>query len=141
MFCICFLQYIKYGKCNSSLKCKFISQWRESISITLPLNHHEKDKKFNFQAQAFVSFCTINASSTFYYVYFTFSHVIEKKLLSKIMNVTIKVIILLTYFNPMLHFYAPWKRQKTFGFLTFSEGIVMENWTNKMGRFKKILKT
>ena len=141
MFCICFLQYIKYGKCTSSLKCKFISQWRGSLSITLPLNHHEKDVEFNFQARAFVSFCTINASSTSYYVYFTFSHVIEKKLLSKIMNVTIKVIILLLYFNPMLHFYAPWKCQKTFGFLTFSEGIVMEHWTNKMGRFKKILKT
>ena len=24
---------------------------------------------------------------------------------------------------PMLHFYIPWKRQKTFGFLAFSRGI------------------
>ena len=28
----------------------------------------------------------------------------------------------------MLHFYILWKRQKTFGFLTFSGGIEMEHW-------------
>ena len=33
---------------------------------------------------------------------------------------------------PMSHFYTPWKRQKTFGFLTFSGGIEMGHWT-KMG--------
>ena len=32
----------------------------------------------------------------------------------------------------MLHFYTPWKRQKTKGLLTFSEGIEMEHWA-KMG--------
>ena len=29
----------------------------------------------------------------------------------------------------MLHFYTPRMRQKTFGFLMFSEGIEMQNWT------------
>ena len=38
---------------------------------------------------------------------------------------------LLTHFSPMSHFYTPWKRQKTIGFLTFS-GIEMWHWT-KMG--------
>ena len=38
----------------------------------------------------------------------------------------------LTYFSPAWHFYTPWKCQKTFGFLTFSRGIEMWNWT-KMG--------
>ena len=28
-----------------------------------------------------------------------------------------------TYLMPMLHFYTPWKPQKTFGFLAFSRGI------------------
>ena len=32
----------------------------------------------------------------------------------------------------MIHFYAPWKRQQTFGFQMFSRGIEMENWA-KMG--------
>ena len=32
----------------------------------------------------------------------------------------------------MSHFYSPWKRQKTIGFLTFSGGIEMWHWT-KMG--------
>ena len=32
----------------------------------------------------------------------------------------------------MFQFYTPWKRQKTFGFLTFSGGIEMERWV-KMG--------
>ena len=32
----------------------------------------------------------------------------------------------------MSHFYTPSKRQKTFGFLTFSRDIGMEHWT-KMG--------
>ena len=36
--------------------------------------------------------------------------------------------IILTHFNQMLHFYTPGKRQKTFGFLTLSRGIEMENW-------------
>ena len=38
----------------------------------------------------------------------------------------------LTHFSPMSHFYTPWKRQKTIGFLTFSGGIEMGHWT-KMG--------
>ena len=29
----------------------------------------------------------------------------------------------------MFHFYIPWKRQKTKGFLTFSGGIEMKHWT------------
>ena len=35
----------------------------------------------------------------------------------------------LTHFNPVSHFYTPWKRQKTFGFLTFSGGMEMWHWT------------
>ena len=31
----------------------------------------------------------------------------------------------LIHFSPVSHFYTPWKRQKTFGFLTFSGGIEM----------------
>ena len=38
----------------------------------------------------------------------------------------------LIYFSPMSHFYTPWKRQKTYGFLTFLGGIEMWHWT-KMG--------
>ena len=38
----------------------------------------------------------------------------------------------LNNFSPMFHFYTTWKRQKTFGFLTFSRGIEMEHWA-KMG--------
>ena len=34
-----------------------------------------------------------------------------------------------TYFSPMFHFYTPWKRQKTFGFLTFSGSIEMSHCT------------
>ena len=34
--------------------------------------------------------------------------------------------VILTHFNPVLHLYIPWKRQKTFGVLTFSGGIEME---------------
>ena len=38
----------------------------------------------------------------------------------------------LTHFSPVSHFYTPWKRQKTKGFLTLSGGIEMWHWT-KMG--------
>ena len=38
----------------------------------------------------------------------------------------------LTHFSPVSHFYIPWKRQETKGFLTFSGGIEMWHWT-KMG--------
>ena len=31
----------------------------------------------------------------------------------------------------MSYFYTPWKRQKTFGFLTFSGGIEMGHWREK----------
>ena len=34
----------------------------------------------------------------------------------------------LTHFIPIFHLYTPWKRPKTFGFLTFSGGIEMRNW-------------
>ena len=34
----------------------------------------------------------------------------------------------ITYFMPMLHFYALWKRQKTSDFQTFSGSIEMEHW-------------
>ena len=43
----------------------------------------------------------------------------------------------LTHFSPVSHFYTPWKRQKTFGFLTFSGGIEMWHWT-KIGQLCKI---
>ena len=32
---------------------------------------------------------------------------------------------ILTHFRSVFHFYTPWKRQKTYGFLMFSEGIKM----------------
>ena len=35
-------------------------------------------------------------------------------------------------FRPMFHFYTPWKRQETKGFLTFSGGVEMKHWP-KMG--------
>ena len=38
----------------------------------------------------------------------------------------------LTHFSPVSHFYTPWKRRKTYGFLMFSGGIAMWHWT-KMG--------
>ena len=31
-------------------------------------------------------------------------------------------------FSSMFHFYTPWKRQSTSGFLTFSGGIEMKHW-------------
>ena len=34
----------------------------------------------------------------------------------------------LTQSSSVFHFYTPWKRQKTFGFLTFSGDIKIENW-------------
>ena len=34
-----------------------------------------------------------------------------------------------TPFSPMFHFHTPWKCQKTIGFLTFSGGIEIEQWT------------
>ena len=37
-----------------------------------------------------------------------------------------------TQFKPIIHFYTPWKREKTTSFLLFSDGIEMEHWL-KMG--------
>ena len=34
----------------------------------------------------------------------------------------------LTHFRPVSHFYTPWKRQKIFGFVTFSGGIEKWHW-------------
>ena len=36
--------------------------------------------------------------------------------------------ILLTHYCPMFSFYTPWKHQKTYSFLKFSEGIRREHW-------------
>ena len=38
-------------------------------------------------------------------------------------------IVPLTHFSPVSHFYTPWKRQKTKGFLKFSGGIEIWHWT------------
>ena len=38
----------------------------------------------------------------------------------------------LTHFSPVFHFYTPWIRQKTKGFLTFSGGIEMEHWAKRV---------
>ena len=43
----------------------------------------------------------------------------------------------------MFHFFTPWKRQKTFGFLTLARDIEMEGWAKiaKMGEtFQAVLK-
>ena len=38
----------------------------------------------------------------------------------------------LTHFSAVSHFYTPWKRHKTIGFLVFSGGVEIRHWT-KMG--------
>ena len=43
----------------------------------------------------------------------------------------------MTHFSPISHFYIPWKRQKTIGFLPFSGRIVMWHWT-KMGQRERL---
>ena len=44
-----------------------------------------------------------------------------------------KPLMALTLFRPVFHFYIPWKRQKTYGFLTFP-GVIERNiglkWVN-----------
>ena len=40
----------------------------------------------------------------------------------------------LTHFQPMFHFYTPWKHQKSSRFLMFSEGIKMEHFL-KIGEY------
>ena len=44
----------------------------------------------------------------------------------------IKRILAITHFNPVVHFYNPWKRQKTKGFLTVPGDIEMERFS-KLG--------
>ena len=48
-----------------------------------------------------------------------------KKLLfrKKYIDELVDVIEYLTHFSPVSHFYTPFKRQKSFGFLTFSGGM------------------
>ena len=46
---------------------------------------------------------------------------------------------MLAYFKPMFHFYTPWKRQKTRGFLTFLVGIEIEHWL-ELGYEDRLLK-
>ena len=46
------------------------------------------------------------------------------------------VLIVLTHFTPMFHFYTPNKRQRTFGFRMFSGDAKMEHWA-KMGENNK----
>ena len=42
-----------------------------------------------------------------------------------------------THFSPMFHFFTPWKRQETFGLLTFSGGI---EWNIGLKRVKHSLR-
>ena len=45
---------------------------------------------------------------------------------SEILRITL--MLPLTHFSPIFHFYTPWKVQRTSGFLTCSGGIEMEHW-------------
>ena len=42
---------------------------------------------------------------------------------------SIEQLLPFTHFSPVSHFYTPWKRRKTKGFMTFSGGIEMWHWT------------
>ena len=42
--------------------------------------------------------------------------------------------LFLIHYSPMSHFYTPWKRQKTHGFLTFSRGIEIDIWLKWVNR-------
>ena len=44
-------------------------------------------------------------------------------------KISLRLFIALTHFSPVSHFYTPWKRQKTYGFLMFSGGIEIWHWT------------
>ena len=43
-------------------------------------------------------------------------------------SIHVDLMSLLTHFSPIFHFYDPWKRQKTFSFLTFSGGVEVGYW-------------
>ena len=49
--------------------------------------------------------------------------------MTSVIIVVVSLLLTLTDFNPIVHFYTPWKCQKTFGFLTISGGIEMKHWT------------
>ena len=44
----------------------------------------------------------------------------------------------LTHFNPIFHFYTPWKCQKPFGYLRFSGVVKMKHWS-KIGLSLEVL--
>ena len=121
-------------------KRSFISAF--SVCMTKPLILHFflslNSWSFLFLSAFVHSFITINNLVNFPHVFET--HLIEttEKLSDslstsgKSINFQEKVMLNLTHFSPVSHFYTPWKRQKTFGFLTFSGGIEIWHWT-KMG--------
>ena len=80
-------------------------------------NHHWMIKMVPFHR-----WCTIQSS----YWRFWPNNIIKKDLIKKYSFLPSKTMMnanLTTHFSPMFHFYTPWKRQKTQGFLTFSGGI------------------
>ena len=58
-----------------------------------------------------------------------------KKEDSKVWVETCPKIRSLNHFSTMWHFYTPWKRKKTKGFLMFSEGIEMEHWAKISSKY------
>ena len=85
-------------------------------------NHHWMIKMVPFHR-----WCTIQSS----YWRFWPNNIIKKDLIKKYSFLPSKTMMnanLTTHFSPMFHFYTPWKRQKTKGFLTFLGGIEIEHW-------------
>ena len=79
-------------------------------------NHHWMIKMVPFHR-----WCTIQSS----YWRFWPNNIIKKDLIKKYSFLPSKTMMnanLTTHFSPMFHFYTPWKRQKTKGFLTLSRG-------------------
>ena len=85
-------------------------------------NHHWMIKMVPFHR-----WCTIQSS----YWRFWPNNIIKKDLIKKYSFLPSKTMMnanLTTHFSPMFHFYTPWKRQKTKGFLTFLGGTEIEHW-------------
>ena len=76
--------------------------------------------------------CNIFIHCWIFLIKANFESTIGKSKVYIVRSISPVVFRVLTHFSPISHFYTPWKRQKTIGFVIFSGGIEIWYWT-KMG--------
>ena len=122
------ITWLIYKSWNEIHKFNLLSSF--SVFCDLGSCHELKDEYFNDESNRLISWTCSKLIKTML-------QLILLRTFCKCSTFKATAVVRVKFLGTLTHCYTPWKRQKTFGFLTFSGGIEMWHWT-KMGENKPI---